>query len=183
MAHPLIHSLQRQAWALAGAVAALLLLLGVALYSPDRQKGLTEFEAVGPMRHIETAAVVALRIEVGQRQWDLERRATGWHMVQGGAPVDATTSDAVEMGLRLLHNSPPERGFDTESSDFGLTPTALRIHLSTNDGASFEADFGGANATGLARYVRIREPGRSALHLMSGYVVEPWEQVAGSLRK
>lgn len=182
MAHPLTHSLQRQAWTLVGAAAALL-LLGLALHSPDRQKGLTEFEAIGPMRHIETAAIIALRIEAGQRQWNLERRAGGWQMVQVGAPVDAATRDALEMGLRLLHNSPPERSFDTESSDFGLTPPTLRVHLRSADGTRFEADFGGTNATGLARYVRIREQGHSALHLMSGYVVEPWEHVVRSLQK
>ena len=77
----LIGILRRQAWHFA-AGAAVLLLLALALYSPDRQKGLAEFQAAGPMRHIQTAEIVTLRIAAGERHWGLERRADpcagGW---------------------------------------------------------------------------------------------------------
>jgi hypothetical protein len=158
-----------------------LLLLALAWYSPDRQKGLTEYQAAGPMRHIPTADIVALRIGTGARRWDLERRADGWHSVEGGALLDTAAGSAIETGLRLLHNTPPERSFDTESPDFGLTPPALSVRLATSSGASFEAEFGHMNPMGLARYVRIRDRGESALHLLPSYVAEPWEQVAGKL--
>jgi hypothetical protein len=178
----LVSSLKRHAWVLVAAAAALLLLV-LALYSADRQKGLAEYQAAGPMRHIGTADIVALRIVAGERQWRFQRRAAGWQVGEGGALSDAATTSAIETGLRLLHNTPPERGFDTESPGFGLTPPALRVSLTTAAGATFEADFGGVNPIGLARYVRIRERGQSALHLMPGYVAEPWEQVAGKVRQ
>jgi len=169
---------RRNAWALVAAAAALLLTL-LALYSPDRQKGLAEYQAAGPMRHIQTSDIVALRIVAGARQWRFERRASAWQIVEGTAPPDFAT--ALETGLRLLHNTSPERGFDSEAPDFGLTPPALRVSLATAGGA-FDVEFGSANPMGLARYVRIREHGLSALYLMPGYVAEPWEQVAGKPR-
>jgi hypothetical protein len=175
--------LRRHAWILAAA-AAVLLLLVLALHSPDRQKTLAEYQAAGPMRHIATADIVALRIVAGGRQWRFERGAAGWRAVDGGVLSDAATTRALETGLRLLHNTPPERGFDTASAAFGLDPPALRVSLVTAAGADavFEAEFGGANPMGLARYVRIREGGQSALHLMPAYVAEPWEQVTGKLQ-
>lgn len=182
MVRHLVSSLRRHAWVLVAAAAALLLLM-LALHSPDRQKGLAEYQAAGPMRHIATADIVALRIVAGEQQWRFERRAAGWQIVEGRALPNAATTSAIETGLRLLHNTPPERGFDTESPDFELTPPALRVSLATTGGATFEAEFGGTNPMGLARYVRIREHGQSALHLMPGYVAESWEQVAGKLQQ
>jgi hypothetical protein len=111
----------------------------------------------------------------------LERSAAGWQLVGANAPLDAATGNALETGLRLLHNTPPERGFDTESPEFGLTPPALRLSLATRGGTAFEAEFGAANPIGLARYVRIRERGQSALQLMPGYVADPWERLVGQL--
>jgi len=176
----LIGILRRQAWHFA-AGAAVLLLLALALYSPDRQKGLAEFQAAGPMRHIQTAEIVTLRIAAGERHWGLERRADGWQRVQGGALLDTGAGSAIEAGLRLLHNTPPERSFVAESPDFGLTPPVLSVRLATSGGASFEVEFGHMNPMGLARYVRIRDRAESALHLMPSYVAEPWEQVSGKL--
>ena len=178
----LLSSLSRHAWILAAAAAALLLLV-FAVYSPDRKKGLAEFQAAGPMRHIATADIVALRIVASQRQWRFERRTAGWQISQGSALPDAAMGNALETGLRLLHNTPPERGFDLESADFGLAPPALRVSLATTGGAAFDAEFGGANPMGLARYVRIRERGQSSLYLMPGYVAEPWEQVIQRLQR
>jgi hypothetical protein len=177
-----IHVLGRHAWNLAAAVAALL-LLALALYSPDRQKGLAEYQAAGPMRHIPTANIAAMQIAAGGRQWRLERDADGWRIAAGGARLDAATGGAIEAGLRLMHNTSPERGFEVESPDFGLHPPALRIVMATRSGAGFEVEFGAANPMGLARYVRTREGGPSTLHLMPGYVAEPWEQVAGTLKQ
>ena len=182
MVRDLISSLKRHAWVLIAAAAALLLLV-LALHSPDRQKGLGEYQAAGPMRHIATADIVALRIVAGERKWRFERHAAAWQMVEGGALPDTATTSAIDTGLRLLHNTPPERGFDSESPDFGLTPPALRINVTTAGGATFDAEFGGANPMGLARYVRIREGGQSGLYLMPGYVAEPWEQVVRKLHR
>jgi hypothetical protein len=177
MARPPTGRLKRHAWSLlaAGAVA---LLLGLALYSPDRQKGLVEHVVNGPMRQIAPADIVALRVVSGAQQQRFERAASGWRVADAGAPADAATVNAIEAGLRLLHNSPPERSFDAATPEFGLDPAALQVRVQTADGQVFEAEFGAANPIGLARYSRVRSAGATSLHLMSGYVAEAWEQVA-----
>jgi hypothetical protein len=177
MTAPLAGMLKRHLWSLLAA-AAVLLLLGLALYSPDRQKGLVEHVASGPMSHIATADIVALRVASGARQRRFERAAGGWRVAEGGAPADATTANAIEAGLRLLHNSPPERSFDTATPEFGLDPAGLQVRAQAADGQVFEAEFGAANPMGLARYTRIRSAGVVTLQLMPGYVADAWEQVA-----
>lgn len=159
------------------AALAVALLALLAWYSPDRQRSLAEHVAAGTMRDLSAADVARVRVVAGERAVSFQRGGEGWQSADGAA-VDAATATAIEAGLRLLHNAPPERGFDTESPEFGLTPPALRVSLVTRDGATFEAEFGHTNPIGLARYVRIREHGRGALHLLPGYVAEPWERIA-----
>ena len=156
--------LKRYGWA-AAALAAIALLLVLALRSPDRQKGLTQYEAAGTMRHIATTDVTAVQLIAGTRARRLERRNGVW-------PADAVE---IEAALRLLHNTPPERSFDAATPEFGLDPPAFTVRLTTADGRAFEADFGAANPMGLARYVRVRDAGATALYLMPGYLAEAWE--------
>ncbi len=177
MITPPPHGFKRHAWSLLAA-AAVLLLLGLALYSPDRQKGLGEHVANGPMSHIASADIVALRVVSGARQQRFERAAGGWRVAEGGAAADVATSNAIESGLRLLHNASPERSFDASTPEFGLDPALLQVRVQAADGQVFEAEFGAANPMGLARYTRVRSAGVSSLQLMPGYVAEAWEQVA-----
>ena len=162
-----MNALKRYGWA-AAALAAVALLLMLALHSPDRQKGLTEYEAAGTMRHIATADVTAVQIGAGTRALRLERRNGAW-------PEDAA---AIEAALRLLHNTPPERSFEVATPEFGLDPPAFTVRVQTADGRAFEADFGATNPMGLAHYVRVRSAGTTTLHLMPGYVAEAWEPLA-----
>ena len=176
MAAPQTGVFKRHLWGLLAA-AAVLLLLGLALYSPDRQKGLVEHVASGPMSAIAVADIVALHVVSGPRQQRFERTAGGWRVAESGAAADAATVNAIEAGLRLLHNSPPERSFDTTTPEFGLDPAALQVRLQAANGQVFDAEFGAANPIGLARYTRIRSAGINSLQLMSAYVAEAWEQV------
>ena len=173
----MIRVLKRHAWAVA-AVAAVLVLLALALRSPDRQKGLVAYEAAGTMRHIATDDVAMLQLAIGPRQQRFERRAGAWRRAETGAPVDAATASAIEAGLRLLHNTPPERSFESATPAFGLDPPALQVHVQAADGRAFEAGFGAANPMGLARYARIRSGDSDTLQLLPAYVAEAWEQVA-----
>lgn len=168
--------LKRHAWTIA-AVAALLVLLALAWRSPDRPKTLSDHEAAGAMRHITTSDIVTLQLATPQRTLGLERSGAGWQRAGAGDPVDAATGEAIETGLRLLHNASPERGFDSAAPAFGLAPPALTVHASTADGRVFEIAFGATNPLGLARYVRTRSDGIDALLLMPGYVAEGWEQL------
>ena len=167
--------LKRHGWAIV-AGAALLLLLVLALRSPDRQKGLVEYQSAGTMRHIATADVAVLQVRSGTLEQRFERGAGTWQ--RAGADVPADTAATIEAGLRFLHNTPPERSFDSVTPAFGLDPAALQVRLKASDGREFEAEFGATNPMGLARYGRIRSAGVVSLELMPGYVAEPWEQLA-----
>ncbi|HWH81989.1 MAG TPA: hypothetical protein VNU71_07110 [Burkholderiaceae bacterium] len=166
--------LKRHAWTVA-AVAALLVLLALAGHSPDRQKSLNDYEAAGTMRHIATPDIVALQLATPQRELRFERRGAAWQRAGANAPLDAATGAAIESGLRLLHNTAPERSFDSAAPAFSLDPPALRVRAQTADGRWFEIDFGSTNPIGLARYVRTRSGGIEALLLMPAYVADAWE--------
>lgn len=162
----------RAAWAAAG-LAALTLLGVLALRSPDRQRSLVEYQASGTMRHINTGHVRNVRLSAGPDKRSFQRGADGRWLADGGA-VDAASAASIEAGLRLLHNTPPERSFEAESPEFGLTPPALQVQLQTADGQSFEADFGAINPIGMAHYVRVRSAGQTAVHLMPSYMAQAW---------
>lgn len=169
-------ALIRAAWPTA-ALAALALLGALALHSPDRQQSLVEYQASGTMRHIATERVSSVRLTAGPVSRGFQRGTDGRWQADSDA-ADATnataTKAAIEAGLRLLHNTPPERGFEAESPEFGLASPALRVELRTTDGGIFEAAFGATNPIGLAHYVRIRSEGQTALHLMPSYMAEAW---------
>jgi hypothetical protein len=173
----LVRALKRHAWVVA-TIAAVLVLAMLAWRSPDRQKGLVEYQAAGTMRFIATEEVVALQIVAGPSQQRFERRAGAWQRAGTGTPVDAAVASAIEAGLRLLHNTPPERSFESATPAFGLDPPALQVRARASDGRVFEADFGATNPMGLARYMRTRSGGVDTLELIPAYVAEAWEQVA-----
>lgn len=169
-------ALNRTAWA-AAALAALTLLGVLALRSPDRQQSLVEYQAAGTLQHIDIERVRSVRLSAGPVSRNFQRGGDGRWGDDGGAAdaVGATaTAAAIETGLRLLHNTPPERGFEAESPEFGLTPPALLVEVQIDDGQIFEAAFGAVNPMGLAHYVRIRSGGRTAVHLMPSYTAEAW---------
>ncbi len=167
--------LSKTGWWVA-ALAALVLLVALAQHSPDRQQSLVNFQANGLMRHIDTVQVRRLTITPGQaglHPWRFERGANSAWLLAGHA-LPADTNAALEAGLRLLHNTPPERTFEAESPEFGLTPPALQIDVEAQDGTLFEASLGAANPMGLAHYVRIRSHGQTTVVLMPSYLMDAW---------
>lgn len=170
-------ALSRAAWA-AAALTALALLAGLALRSPDRQQSLVAYEAVGTMRRIAPEDVHSLRLSAGQVNRRFRRGADGRWQADDGSTVAAPASAAIEAGLRLLHNTPPERSFEAESPEFGLTPPSLKVELQTAEGQAFEADFGAVNPIGMAHYVRIRSGGQTSLYLMPSYLAQAWAPAA-----
>ncbi len=166
-------ALSRAAWA-AAALTALALLGTLALRSPDRQQSLVAYQASGTMRHLATERVRSVRLTVGRVSHGFQRGPDGhWQADDGAAPAP-TTAAAIEAGLRLLHNTPPERDFDAESPEFGLTPPSLKVEVQGIDGQAFEADVGAVNPIGMAHYVRIVSDGRTSIHLMPSYLAQAW---------
>ncbi|MBT9508189.1 hypothetical protein [Rhodoferax sp.] len=168
--------MKRMVWALVS-VAALALLVFLALHGPDRRQLLVEHQAEGTMQHLTTDSVNNVRITSGSFTGSFSRGPHGqWS--QTGATVDATTaanaSAAIEAGLRLLHNTVPERSFETEAAEFGLSAPVLQVTVKAVGDQTFEAIFGATNPIGLARYVRIRSAGLTTVHLMPSYMVDAW---------
>jgi hypothetical protein len=92
--------------------------------------------------------------------------------------VTADLDERIEQGLKLLHNSGPQRTdlASEQQVEFGLVPPRLTVTARTTAGSSITIEFGGLNQLGLERYARIA--GQSEILLMPSFVAEAWELVA-----
>jgi hypothetical protein len=170
--------LKRALWpALAAAAGAA--LLGLALIGERPATHMAAFEPGGVMRHVAARDIAEVELAAGTRRWRFRRTQAGWESAQAGAPVPRDCNELIETGLKLLHNSSPERLLAGEElaqqSAFGLDQPALTVIASGKE--RFAISFGGANPIGLARYARIE--GRSEVLLLPSYVAETWERLAG----
>jgi hypothetical protein len=175
--------LKGRGWLLAvvvsGAAMALLAMLGA-----ERQKMLQQHQASGTMRELTAEQIVVLRVAAGERQWRLVRSAPGWACEPTVAAAGADLDARVDAALRLLRNAAPEREFESDSPEFGLSPPALLVRVYTAADATmpaaFEIAFGGANPIGMARYARVTYGGQRQTLLLPAYVAEAWETLLAS---
>jgi hypothetical protein len=85
----------------------------------------------------------------------------------------------VELGLRLLHGSVPQRvmaGVEARAltlSEVGLEPPLLTVRAEVPGAAPFSIDIGSSNPQGLARYARVA--GHEEVVLLNHFVAEPWQ--------
>ena len=170
--------LRRALWPALAALAAGTLLL-LALYGERPGAGLDKFEASGPMVHLDPAGIAEVEVHAGALRWRFARQGGGWRVVEASSTPPADVAVRIETGLRLLHNSAPERILAGDElaaqAAFGLDPPVLSVVAT---GASrFSIAFGAANPLGLARYARVE--GRGEVALMPGYVAETWEAAVG----
>ena len=93
-----------------------------------------------------------------------------WQAEPVTVAATADLSEHIETGLKLLHNSPPQRTdlADGQVGEFGLTPPRLAVTAHRSSGASITVEFGGTNPLGLERYARI--VGRSEVLLIPAFV-------------
>jgi hypothetical protein len=170
--------LRRALWPALAALAAGSLLL-LALYGERPGAGLDRFEASGPMAHLDPAGIAEVEVSAGALRWRFMRQGDGWRVLEASSTPPADVAVRIETGLRLLHNSAPERilvGDELAAqASFGLAPPALLV-VATGS-SRFSIAFGGANPLGLARYARLE--GRDGVALMPGYVAETWEAAVG----
>lgn len=162
------------------ATAALAFL---ALHGPDRQSSLQVHKALGPLRDVDAARVVAVRIAAGDRHWLIERHNGHWTAEPAPALEASELAKRIDTAFRLLRNAPPEREFEAASPAFGLEPAALAVAVYAFDGEKptpvLEIAFGAVNPIGGACYARIHREGHSRIVLMPTYVAESWRQVVG----
>jgi hypothetical protein len=166
------------AW-IAGAAAAGAALLAIALHGERPDAGLARFQPNGVMVAIPPARVSAVELRRADRTWRFSRTPTGWTALPDPAPGTRDPTSLVDMGLRLLHGSVPQRVMAREEaraltlSEVGLDPPVLTVRAEVPGAAPFTIDIGGPNPQGLARYARVA--GREEVVLLNRYVADPWQ--------
>ena len=171
-------------WTWAGAVlVAGGLILALALHGRRPNPEMAIFEPAGVMLGIAPERVHAVEVRAGSRRLRFARAAGGaWTVAGPGAPGDWRSR--LETGLRLLHDSTPQRVLsgpevgDTPVAEFGLASPRCAVTVLADGANVFSIEFGSLNAQGLAQYARIA--GRDGLVLLSRFVGEPWEALAGA---
>ncbi len=166
---------KRWGWWFAAALAAGFLGL-LAFHGERPEPGLGRFEPAGLLVGWPLEEVAAIDISAGTQHRSFRRVGLGGS--GGSAPANA--EERIATGLKLLHNSPPERVFGaTELSDgmlaeFGLAPPRLSVTAATAAGRSVTVHFGAANPLGLARYARVE--GQPEVVLLPTFVADAWQQ-------
>jgi hypothetical protein len=167
--------LSRALW-IGAALAAASVLVVLALHG-ERPATIGVFAAAGVMRHIPPEDVSHVEVVAGTTRWQFTRKSARWESSNATQGYDAKTSAAIDQGLRLLHNSAPERTLAGEegSGAFGLAAPAMVITVKGPE--SFSIAFGGTNPLGLARYARVQ--GQRDVILLPRYVADAWQQAVG----
>ena len=169
-----------KAWAWAIAATLAVGFIGFLAFQGERpEPGLARFNPAGLLANwpIEQVRFV----EIGSREKHQSFRRDpegGWRLGSADVALPADLDERIEQGLKLLHNSGPQRTDlgSEQLAEFGLAPPRLTVTARTTDGASTTIEFGGTNPLGLERYARIA--GRSEILLMPSFVAEAWESVA-----
>jgi len=170
-------ALRTLAWA-GAALAAAGALVGLALQGERPEAGLSRFQPAGVMVDRDPARAAAVELSRDGRRWRFQRAPTGWAAAPGGAAGPPDPAPALELGLRLLHGSVPQRVMDPEESramdlaEVGLAPPVLAVKVEFRGEAPFTVELGHRNPQGLARYARVA--GRGEVLLLNAFVADPW---------
>jgi Domain of unknown function (DUF4340) len=165
-------------WWIAAVLAAG--FLGFLAFHGERpEAGLVRFEPAGLLVGWSLENLEAIEVSAGAEHRLFRRVGSGRWRGEAG-PLPPNTEERIATGLKLLHNSAPERVFgageldERTLGDFGLVPPRLTITAKTAAGRSVTIHLGGANPLGLARYARIE--GRPEVVLLPAFVADAWEQ-------
>ncbi len=169
-------------WSTVVAAASAALFIAILAFHGERpEPGLVNFRPGGVVADWPLAEVTTVAVGAGEARRSFHRLPTGgW--ADDAAPTAAPVTEAIETGLKLLHNSPPERWLaadeigDRPLAEFGLAPPRLAVTVRRASGGSITVYFGGPNPLGLTRYARI--DGRPGIALLPAFVAESWERVA-----
>jgi len=167
-------------WTAAAALAAGFIVL-LALHGERPEPGLARFHPAGLLADWPIEQVTSVELRAGARRQLFHRDpGGGWVAAAESSPMPADLSAAIETGLKLLHNSAPQRAdlTDEQLAEFGLDPPRLSVGVRQASGEAMTVEFGGLNPLGLERYARIR--GRPEILLMPSFVAEPWEPLAAA---
>jgi hypothetical protein len=166
------------AWLAAAALAAG--FIGLLAFRDERpEPGLARFRPAGLLADWPVQQVTSVDVGAGTDHRSFYRDpGGGWRLEAAGAATTADLAERIETGLKLLHNSAPERTDLTSGQlgEFGLAPPRLTVTARAASGDSIAVEFGGSNPLGLERYARV--VGRTEVLLMPAFVADAWERVA-----
>jgi hypothetical protein len=165
-------------WPVAAAVSAG--FIGLLAFEGERpEPGLARFAPAGLLADWPVEQVTSVDVSAGAYRRSFRRNpGGGWRPDTADADTTADLTGQIEEGLKLLHNSGPERTdlANEQLAEFGLEPPRLTVTARMTGGAGITIEFGGANPLGLERYARIA--GRTEILLMPAFVADAWDPVA-----
>jgi hypothetical protein len=167
-------------WPAAAALAAG--FIAVLAFQGERpEPGLARFAPSGVLADWPVDQVSSVEISAGTQQRSFRRDNEGnWRVDAADATLPAALVEHIETGLKLLHNSAPQRSdlANEQLEEFGLAPPRLTVTAHRAEGAMVAIEFGGANPLGLERYARV--VGRPEILLIPAFVADAWEPLAGA---
>jgi hypothetical protein len=175
----------RTLWTTVAAAAGLAFLIAmVATGALPGQRQLVKFEARGVMK-LEPDLVTRVEIHQGERKAVLLRAPGGGWVAEHGGALSAGLAKKVSLAVQFMNTAGPIRVIDAADlqganlRDFGLDPPILSVVLFQGAQAVIGAGFGTHNPEDTAQYMMV--DGSRELVLMSRFVGQEWESVAGGV--
>jgi hypothetical protein len=156
---------------------ALLTILALTGRAPE-QKNLGRFTPAGILE-LEPEEVTRIELQLGNRDFALERQANGPWTLGGKGPIDERETEHIRLGLRFLAVSKPTRALgagEFTASDlaaFGLAEPAIRVRLLAGPRELAEVAFGARSPTSNDRYAQV--VGRPEVYLLPPHVAAEWD--------
>jgi hypothetical protein len=165
-------------WPAAAALAAGFVAV-LAFHGERPEPGLARFAPAGLLVDWPVDQASSVEGSAGALHRSFRRDPGGsWRPEAADAAIAAALAEHIEAGLKLLHNSAPQRTdlASEQAEEFGLRPPRLTVTAHRSDGGAMTIEFGGANPLGLERYARV--VGRPEILLMPAFVADAWEPLA-----
>ena len=170
--------------ALAAAAAFAFLVAMVISGALPEQRQLVKFEAKGVMK-LEPDRISRVELHQSERKAVLLRTPDGGWATQGGNAMSAEMAKKLSLAVQFMNTAGPIRVMQPEElagtnpRDFGLDQPRLTITLFANAQPVLGARFGAHNPEDMAQYMML--DGRQDVILMSRFVGQEWESVAGGV--
>ncbi len=167
-------------WPAAAALAAGFVAV-LAFHGERPEPGLARFAPAGLLADWPVEQVSSLEVSAGTLHRSFRRDpGGGWLADAGSAPLALALVEHIETGLKLLHNSAPQRTdlVSEQLEEFGLMPPRLTVTAHRFGSGAMTIEFGGANPLGLERYARV--VGRPEILLVPAFVADAWEPLAAT---
>jgi hypothetical protein len=174
----------RSLWTAAAAASVVFLIVMVVTGALPGQRQLVKFEAKGLMK-LEPDLISRVEIEIPQQRAVLMRGAGGGWAANNGEAVSEDLARKISLAVQFMNTAGPIRVIAADEipgiklADFGLEPPRLHVVLNQDAQAVIGVRFGSHNPEDTAQYLIV--DGHGELILMSRFVGQEWESVAGAL--